>query len=128
MATIFHSWPHSSTLCTALLAFSFRNDVLGAPRSSASTSDSVLVIIDAQNEYANGKLAVKNVEQSRKVIGSLLNKYRKANGKVVHVLHQVPDGAPVFTPGSDLAKEFDELKPKDGEPVSLIVYRMMSAD
>jgi nicotinamidase-related amidase len=98
-------------------AFSFRNDVLGAPRSTASTSDSVLIIIDAQNEYASGKLTVKNVEQSRKVIASLLEKYRKANGKVVHVLHQVPDGAPVFTPGSDLAKEFDELKPKDGEPV-----------
>lgn len=31
--------------------------------------------------------------------------------------HSVPDGAPVFTPGTELAEEFDELKPMDGERV-----------
>ena len=31
--------------------------------------------------------------------------------------HVVPEGAPVFTPNSNLAEEFDELKPKDGEKV-----------
>lgn len=31
--------------------------------------------------------------------------------------HSVPDGAPVFTPGTELAEEFDELKPRDGEIV-----------
>lgn len=35
----------------------------------------------------------------------------------MHVLHQVPDGAPIFTPGTDLAEEFEELKPKEGEKV-----------
>jgi len=33
----------------------------------------------------------------------------------VHVTHSTPDGAPVFTPGTELAEEFDELKPKSGE-------------
>src|SRR5450755_2592523 len=33
----------------------------------------------------------------------------------VHVVHQVPEGAPVFTPGTELAEEFEELTPKDGE-------------
>lgn len=32
-------------------------------------------------------------------------------------MHQTPPGAPVFTPDSDLAKEFAELTPKDGEKV-----------
>lgn len=35
----------------------------------------------------------------------------------MHVLHQVPDGAPIFTPGTDLAEEFEELRPQEGEKV-----------
>lgn len=90
---------------------SFR-DLLGIPPSTASTSDSALVIIDAQNEYASGALTVTNAEASGKVIADLLEKYRKANGKVIHVLHKTPEGAPVFTPGTELAEEFKALKAK----------------
>jgi hypothetical protein len=32
-------------------------------------------------------------------------------------VHLVPAGAPIFTPGTDLAKEFAELEPKEGEKV-----------
>jgi len=95
-------------------ASSFRQ-LLGVQPSTATPSDSALIIIDAQNEYAEGKAKVTNAPESRKAISALLEKYRKAGGKVVHVTHSVPDGAPVFTPGTNLAEEFDELKPKDGE-------------
>jgi nicotinamidase-related amidase len=106
---------------------SFR-DLLGMPASTASTSDSCLIIIDAQNEYvrenhqrliikhlltspqASGALTVTNAAASGKVIASLLEKYRKAGGKIIHVLHQTPEGAPIFTPGTDLAQEFKEVK------------------
>jgi nicotinamidase-related amidase len=88
---------------------SFR-DLLGMPASTASTSDSCLIIIDAQNEYASGALTVTNAVASGKVIASLLEKYRKAGGKIIHVLHQTPEGAPIFTPGTDLAQEFKEVK------------------
>ncbi|EKJ68401.1 hypothetical protein FPSE_11409 [Fusarium pseudograminearum CS3096] len=97
-------------------ATSFR-ELIGVQPSTASPTDSVLIIIDAQNEYAEGKLQVTNVAESRKVIASLLEKYRAANGSIVHVVHATPEGAPVFTPGSKLAQEFDELKPKDGEAI-----------
>lgn len=36
---------------------------------------------------------------------------------MVHIVHQTPAGAPVFTPDTDLAKEFSELTPKGGEKV-----------
>jgi len=91
--------------------------MLGASPSTASPSDSTLVIIDAQNEYAEGKLKVSNAPETRKAISSLLEKYRQANGKVVHVKHSVPEGAPVFTPKTNLAEEFEELAPRDGEKV-----------
>lgn len=96
------------------MASTFRQ-LLGVPPSTASSSDSVLLIIDAQNEYASGKLSVTNAEASGKVIASLVEKYRAANGKVVHILHKTPEGAPIFTPGSELAEEFPSLKAKDGE-------------
>lgn len=89
----------------------FRN-LLGIPAGTASTSDSALLIIDAQNEYASGALTVTNAPQSGKVIADLLEKYRAAGGKVVHILHKTPEGAPIFTPGTDLAEEFKDLKAK----------------
>lgn len=89
----------------------FRN-LLGIPASTASPADSALIIIDAQNEYASGALTVTNAPASGKVIAELLEKYRAANGKVIHVLHKTPDGAPIFTPGTALAEEFKELTPK----------------
>jgi hypothetical protein len=67
-----------------------------------------------ENEYASGALTVTNAEASGKVIADLLEKYRKADGKVIHVLHKTPDGAPIFTPGTDLAEEFKALKAKVG--------------
>ncbi|KAF2008944.1 Isochorismatase hydrolase [Aaosphaeria arxii CBS 175.79] len=98
------------------MASSFRQ-LLGVPPSTASTTDSALVIIDAQNEYSTGKLAVTNAETSGKVIADLLEKYRKSGGKVVHVLHKTPEGAPIFTPNTPLSEPFKALTPKDGEEV-----------
>lgn len=46
-----------------------------------------------------------------------MERYRQGSGEVVHVVHQTPEGAPVFTPGTALAKEFPELEPKSGEKV-----------
>lgn len=95
--------------------------ITGKPPSTASTSDSTLIIIDAQNEYAVGILKTEEIQSTRAAIAGLLEKYRKAGDSknIVHVVHQVPDGAPVFTPGTDLAKEFEELTPKEGEHVSI---------
>ncbi|SPO01855.1 related to amidases related to nicotinamidase [Cephalotrichum gorgonifer] len=95
---------------------SFRS-IIGLSPSTASTADSVLVIIDAQNEYTTGKLTISGVEKSRVVIASVLEKYRAAKSPIIHVVHATPAGAPVFTPGTDLARELEELTPIEGEHV-----------
>ncbi|KAK9257519.1 hypothetical protein V1519DRAFT_138244, partial [Lipomyces tetrasporus] len=61
------------------MAKAFR-EVIGVSPSTATTKDSVLVIIDAQNEYATGHLETKNVDSTRRTISSLLQKYRDADG------------------------------------------------
>lgn len=100
-----------------LQVLSFR-DIIGAPRLTASTKDSTLIIIDAQNEYADGHLKTPNVEYTRRSISELLEAYRSSGappGNIVHVTHQTAAGAPIFTPGTRLAREFDELAPRPGE-------------
>ncbi|PGH16272.1 hypothetical protein AJ79_01811 [Helicocarpus griseus UAMH5409] len=97
-------------------------DTAGIPPSTATTEDSVLIIIDAQNEYKKGILTIENVESSSAAIKSLLEKYRataKRTGKqnLVHIVHQTSADTPIFTTGTSLADEFDELKPLEGEKV-----------
>lgn len=95
---------------------SFRS-LIGMPPSQPTTKNSILILIDCQNEYYHGALAIHDVGSSRAVIGQVLQKYRDAGGDIIHVVHQTPDGAPLFTPGTELAEEWEELKPKDGEEV-----------
>jgi hypothetical protein len=109
------------------MAKSFR-ETIGVSPSSASTSDSTLLIIDAQNEYADGLLRTENVGSTRKAIAGLLEKYRAGSGSIVHIVHDTPQGAPVFTLGSQLAEEFDEVKAKDEETVIHKVYPGSFAD
>ena len=91
------------------MAQSFRQ-LAGIPASTATAQDSILVIIDAQNEYAKGALAVDNISTSRPAISGLLKHYRSHGGHIAHIAHSVPEGTPVFTPNTDLAEEFEELK------------------
>ena len=110
-----------------MVAKSFRQ-MLGVPPSVASPSDSTLIIIDAQNEYSEGQLKVTNATVSREVIASLLSKYRNAGGEVVHIVHKTPAGAPVFTPDTNLAEEFEELTPRADEKVIEKVHPSSFAD
>ncbi|KAI9731856.1 MAG: hypothetical protein M1818_007721 [Claussenomyces sp. TS43310] len=98
------------------MAKAFR-ELIGIAPSTASIKDSVLLIIDAQNEYATGHLKTENVASTRAAISALLERYRKARGAVIHIVHQTPTGAPVFTPETELAREFAELEPISGEEV-----------
>ncbi|KAK6607198.1 isochorismatase family protein [Botrytis cinerea] len=68
----------------ATQAKAFR-ELIGVQPSTASVQDSVLIIIDAQNEYANGHLKVSQVSSSRKAISTLLEKYRAAQGSLAHI-------------------------------------------
>jgi nicotinamidase-related amidase len=67
------------------------------------------------SRYADGLLVTENVIETRAAIKSLLELYRSASAPLIHVHHATPEGAPVFTPGTPLAKIFEELTPKENE-------------
>jgi nicotinamidase-related amidase len=65
--------------------------------------------------YKTGALKTENVSSTSKSISTLLQDYRSASSPIVHIVHDTPSGAPIFTPDTELASIFDELKPKDSE-------------
>lgn len=76
------------------------------------------------DRYANGILRTADVAKTRAAISSLLTTYRAAAqenpttlSNIIHVVHSVPNGAPIFTPDTPLAAEFPELIALPGEPV-----------
>ncbi len=57
------------------------------------------------------------------MIAGVLKKWREEGGHVVHVLHETPEGAPVFTRGTELEGEFDELPSREGDGARETVVR-----
>jgi nicotinamidase-related amidase len=91
------------------------------PRTSKSHSNHLLLTpvprLISDIRYAEGQLKIVDVESSRSAIKSLLDTYRSANAPIIHIWHQTPSGAPVFTPDTPLSQIFDILKPLDTETV-----------
>jgi hypothetical protein len=94
-------------------------DLYILPIPPPKNNDSHNLTLTNPDRYAEGALKTKNVDSTRLAISSLLEKYRSAGdaSNVVHVVQEVPAGAPVFTPNTRLAAEFDELTPNKGEKV-----------
>ncbi len=67
--------------------------------------------------YDYGHLRIANLEQSRRRILEVLEKYRAVKGDVIHVVHAGSPLSPVMTGGTELEKEFPELTPIEGEKV-----------
>ncbi len=60
----------------------------GADPNPAPLTASTLVIIDAQNEYLDGKLALPGVKPATEALARLLAKARAAGAPVVHVVQK----------------------------------------
>ena len=101
--------PLSPTLPKILL------EMAGAPQDSARLSEAVLLIIDAQREYVDGKLPLAGVEAALRVGGELLTRARDAGTPVIHVLHR--GGGPLFNPEDTGYQPAAPLIPQTGESV-----------
>jgi nicotinamidase-related amidase len=80
-------------------------------------SNSVLVIIDAQREYLDGKLPLAGMEASVKEASLLLDRARKAGTPVIHVTHLGKPGSALFDPKGHSVDIVSALAPKAGETV-----------
>ncbi len=90
-------------------------EMAGAPTEPGRLSESVLVLIDCQREYVDGKLPLHGIGEALAEAGRLLGAARAAAAPVVHVVHHSPPGSGVFDPETPYAEIAPEVAPESGE-------------
>jgi nicotinamidase-related amidase len=83
-------------------------DFAGVQSSPASLSNATVVVIDAQNEYVDGQLALHEMSQALDQIGELLNRARKAGTPIIRIVQKGRAGG-LFDPDGDGGKIIDRV-------------------
>ncbi|MCO6388351.1 cysteine hydrolase family protein [Aliihoeflea sp. 40Bstr573] len=91
-------------------------ELAGADLTPPKLGDTVLVVIDAQREYVDGKLPLPGAPAALTQIARLLQKARAEGAPVVHVQHKGKAGG-LFDPATTSFALADEAAAKDGEAV-----------
>lgn len=91
-------------------------ELAGADLEPARVSDAALVLIDYQNEYKSGPIAVANVEIAVAGGATLLAVARSVGAPVIHVVHKGRAGS-LFDREAERGQIIDGLAPLVDEPV-----------
>lgn len=92
-------------------------EMAGADLTPPKLADAVLIVIDAQNEYVDGKLPLPGVKPALANIARLLAKAREDGGYIIHVQHRGRAGG-AFDPAGRGFAIADEAAPLAGEAVA----------
>lgn len=87
----------------------------GVHKTPGALSDSVLIIIDAQQEYVNGALPLVGIDSALAQGEHLLARAREAGTPIVHVVHR--GKGTLFNPDGPYFAITKPLLPKAGEMV-----------
>lgn len=88
----------------------------GADLTPVPLSEAALVLIDCQNEYVDGRLALPGAGPALAEAGALLARARAAGTPVLHVVHQGAPGGP-FDPEGRSGAIADAVAAAEGEAV-----------
>ncbi|MCX4539446.1 isochorismatase family protein [Streptomyces sp. NBC_01565] len=91
-------------------------DVIGLDNRLPRLADTTLVMIDFQNTYRAGVMALEGAEQALAAGARLLAAARAAGTPVVHVVNDGGEGTP-YDIRAEIGAISDEVAPADGEPV-----------
>ncbi|WP_457029180.1 isochorismatase family protein [Kitasatospora sp. P5_F3] len=91
-------------------------DLSGLDNRPARLSDSVLIMIDFQNTYRTGVMALDGAEEALAAGARLLARARAAGTPVVHVLNDGGAGTP-YDIRAHIGAISDEVAPVEGEAV-----------
>jgi len=89
----------------------------GVESQPNNLSESILLIIDAQKEFSEGKLKLPGIEPAMKEAERILNRARKIGIPIIHITHQNKSGAALFNPDEKFVEIIERLKPKQNEIV-----------
>ena len=91
-------------------------ELSGADLRPPPLASSTLVIIDAQNEYLDGKLALPGIKPAVEALAGLLTRAREAGAPIVHVQHKGRAGG-LFDLDARGGAIIDAVKPAPGESI-----------
>ncbi|WP_406504161.1 isochorismatase family protein [Streptomyces sp. NBC_00212] len=91
-------------------------DVIGLDNQPPKLSESVLIMIDFQNTYRTGVMALEGAEEALTAGARLLARARAACAPVVHVINDGGEGGP-YDIRAHIGAISDEVAPRGGEPV-----------
>ncbi|MGH4027999.1 isochorismatase family protein [Actinomycetota bacterium Odt1-20B] len=91
-------------------------DVVGLDSTPPRLSESVLVLIDFQNTYREGVMALEGADEALAAGALLLERARAAGTPVVHVVNDGGEGTP-YDIRAHIGAISDEVAPVDGETV-----------
>lgn len=91
-------------------------DVIGLDNQPPRLSESALILIDFQNTYRTGVMALNGAEEALAAGARLLERARAAGAPVVHILNDGGEGTP-YDIRVHIGAISDEVAPVDGEAV-----------
>ncbi|MFG2874420.1 isochorismatase family protein [Streptomyces sp. NPDC048337] len=91
-------------------------DVSGLDNEPPRLGDSVLILIDFQNTYRTGVMALEGAEEALAAGARLLERARAAGTPVIHVINDGGENTP-YDIRAHIGSISDEVAPIDGEPV-----------
>ncbi|MFF5704911.1 cysteine hydrolase family protein [Streptomyces sp. NPDC012794] len=109
---------NTATASTAL------RTLIGLDGRPPRLADSVLVMIDFQNTYRTGVMALDGAEEALAAGARLLERARAAGAPVVHIVNDGGEGTP-YDIRAHIGAISDEVAPAEGEPV--VVKRFPNA-
>jgi nicotinamidase-related amidase len=88
----------------------------GLPSTPARLADSTLILIDCQNTYTQGVMALDGVADALDEAAALLQRARSAGIPIIHVKHDAGEGSP-YDIRAAIGQIVDQVAPEGDEPV-----------
>lgn len=92
-------------------------DLTHAAKPAGALHESVVVIIDAQREYVDGRLPLAGVSAALRQTQRLLQRARTAGVPIIHIQQISSRGRGVFDPDGPFIAFAPEAAPLPGEPI-----------
>jgi len=88
----------------------------GLPSTPASLADSTLIMIDCQNTYVRGVMALDGVAAALDESAELLERARSAGIPIIHFKHDAGEGSP-YDVRAEIGQIVDQVAPRGDETV-----------
>jgi nicotinamidase-related amidase len=88
----------------------------GLPSTPASLADSTLIMIDCQNTYVRGVMALEGVAAALDEAAKLLERARSAGIPIIHFKHDAGEGSP-YDVRAEIGEIVDQVTPRGDETV-----------